>query len=52
MKKSVLSLDLNSGRVVEFLRFDGRKFQTEGTEGTFPERFGVTLWDFEELLTR
>ena len=21
-------------------------------EGTLPERFGVALWDFEELLTR
>ena len=21
-------------------------------EGTLPDRFGVTLWDFEELLTR
>ena len=30
MNKCVLSLDLNSGRVEEFLRSDGREFQTEG----------------------
>ena len=30
MNKCVLSLDLNSGRVEEFLRADGREFQTEG----------------------
>ena len=30
MNKRVLSLDLNSGRVEEFLRSDGREFQTEG----------------------
>ena len=30
MNKCVLSLDLKSGRVEEFLRSDGREFQTEG----------------------
>ena len=30
VNKRVLSLDLNSGRVEEFLRPDGREFQTEG----------------------
>ena len=30
MNKRVLSLDLNSGRVEEFLRSDGREFQMEG----------------------
>ena len=30
VNKWVLSLDLNSGRVEEFLRPDGREFQTEG----------------------
>ena len=30
MNKCVLSLDLNSGRVEEFLRSDDRQFQTEG----------------------
>ena len=42
MNKCVLSLDLNSGRVEEFLRSDGREFQTEGArklKGTLSERF-------------
>ena len=49
MNKCILSLDLNSGRVEEFLRLDGREFQTEGM---LSERSGVALWDFEELLTQ
>ena len=51
MNKRVLSLDLNSGRAEEFLSSDGREFQTEGAR-KLKERFGVALWDFEELLTR
>ena len=51
MNKCVLSLDLNSGRVEEFLRSDGREFQTEGAR-KLSDRFGVALWDFQELLTR
>ena len=38
-------------RISEIGWSDGREFQTEA-EGTLPERFGVTLWDVEELLTR
>ena len=41
--------------VEEFLRPDGREFQTEGArklKERSSERFGVALWDFQELLTR
>ena len=54
MNKRVLSLDLNSKRVEEFLRSDGSvpDRRCKNAEGMLPERFDVTLWDFEELLTR
>ena len=47
MNKCVLSLDLNSGRVEEFLRSDGRAFQTEGAR-----KLTVQLVSISERLKR
>ena len=50
MNKGVLSLDLNSERVEEFLRSDGREFQTEGakklkerSQNVLVSRFGTLM---------
>ena len=52
INKWVLSLDLNSGRVEEFLRQRVPDRRCKKAEGTLSEHFGVVLWDFQELLTR